>query len=558
MNHFSLNLCLVFYLLTTFLYSDHGENPTISAGSEINYPPYCMVDDQGNAAGFSVDLLRETLKVMNYSVDFQVDQWTVVKKALEEGSIQVLPLVGRTAEREDIYDFTFPYLTRNATVVLRENTLEVNSYEDLAGYKVGVLRGDNAEEFVRRNPVSLEIVTTDTYSEALLMLSQGSIDAVVIQRLLAYEIIDDLDIGNLKVLGLVDGLYTQSFCFAVKEGDQGLLEILNEGLATVMSNGTFDYLQNLWFFPDGRNRRPGNLILIGGDKNYPPYEYLDSNGKPAGFNVELTQAIAEQMNINIEIRLDTWSTTVDKLESGQIDMIQGMFFSPERAKTYSISIPYSIIHHGVITRKNEMDIHSMDDLQNLEIIVMRNDIMDEFVHENQITEKVIHVDSLLEGLQRLSFGEGDCLLGAEIPSRYFLDKFAFDNLQVDGLSLFAPDYGYAALWDNYHLIQEFSQGLSTLIESGEYNEIYKKWLGTYEQQYINKEKVKRFLTIFILLLLLIFIIVISVILTLNKMVKQRTFDLEKEIEYNRRLFEYMYEGAAVFKTMDQGKSFILS
>lgn len=32
-------------------------------------------------------------------------------------------------------------------------------------------------------------------------------------------------------------------------------------------------------------------VIVAGDDNYPPYEFLDANGNPAGFNVELTQAI---------------------------------------------------------------------------------------------------------------------------------------------------------------------------------------------------------------------------------------------------------------------------
>ena len=41
---------------------------------------------------------------------------------------------------------------------------------------------------------------------------------------------------------------------------------------------------------------PGNNppeIVVGGDHNYPPYEFLDENQQPAGFNVDLTRAIAE-------------------------------------------------------------------------------------------------------------------------------------------------------------------------------------------------------------------------------------------------------------------------
>jgi len=44
-------------------------------------------------------------------------------------------------------------------------------------------------------------------------------------------------------------------------------------------------------------------VVVGGDRDYPPYEFLDSNGQPAGFNVDLTRAIAKVMGMRVEFRL---------------------------------------------------------------------------------------------------------------------------------------------------------------------------------------------------------------------------------------------------------------
>src|SRR6185369_12457053 len=32
-------------------------------------------------------------------------------------------------------------------------------------------------------------------------------------------------------------------------------------------------------------------VIVGGDRDYPPYEFIDKDGRPAGYNVELTRAI---------------------------------------------------------------------------------------------------------------------------------------------------------------------------------------------------------------------------------------------------------------------------
>ena len=48
-------------------------------------------------------------------------------------------------------------------------------------------------------------------------------------------------------------------------------------------------------------------ILVGGNRDYPPYELVDKNGQPAGFTVDLLRAIAEVMGMKVEITLGEWA-----------------------------------------------------------------------------------------------------------------------------------------------------------------------------------------------------------------------------------------------------------
>src|SRR6266567_5725080 len=52
-------------------------------------------------------------------------------------------------------------------------------------------------------------------------------------------------------------------------------------------------------------------VIVGGDRDYPTYEFIDKSGQPAGYNVELTRAIAEVMGMKVEFRLGSWSEMRD-------------------------------------------------------------------------------------------------------------------------------------------------------------------------------------------------------------------------------------------------------
>jgi ABC-type amino acid transport substrate-binding protein len=45
------------------------------------------------------------------------------------------------------------------------------------------------------------------------------------------------------------------------------------------------------------------VLRARGDWGYPPFEFLDEEGKPTGFNVEILRRLAEVMNLNVEISL---------------------------------------------------------------------------------------------------------------------------------------------------------------------------------------------------------------------------------------------------------------
>lgn len=65
-------------------------------------------------------------------------------------------------------------------------------------------------------------------------------------------------------------------------------------------------------------------IIIGGNKAFAPYEYLNSEDVPTGHNIDLIKAIAEKEELNIKIILDTWKNTRHLLEDRQIDAVTGM------------------------------------------------------------------------------------------------------------------------------------------------------------------------------------------------------------------------------------------
>jgi PAS domain S-box-containing protein len=266
---FNCTILFLFLLIPLFA-QPHSINITqfnqidsIVIASEPDYPPYCIVDENAQADGFSVDLFKAAAEAVGLNVEIKIGVWSQIKTDLAEGRIDALPLVGRTPEREEVFDFTMPYLSLHGAVFVRKGTTGIHSLEDLKGKEIVVMEGDNAEEFVKRDNISEKIFLTKTFEEAFRKLANGQHDAVITQRITGMKLIEELELKSIEPLGFQLPQFRQDFCFAVQEGNSTLLNRLNEGLSIVIANGTYDNIKAKWLGPDDEWRvAPYNLTRI--------------------------------------------------------------------------------------------------------------------------------------------------------------------------------------------------------------------------------------------------------------------------------------------------------
>ncbi len=93
-------------------------------------------------------------------------------------------------------------------------------------------------------------------------------------------------------------------------------------------------------------------LVVGTSCTYPPYESVDPNGKPTGFDIELMEAIGAKMGVEIEW-FDTgkFDTLLAAIPTGKVDCaISGMSATAERAKRMLFSDIYEVSHSAVITK----------------------------------------------------------------------------------------------------------------------------------------------------------------------------------------------------------------
>jgi len=156
---------------------------TLKSASELDYPPFSLIQKDGSADGFSVELLKAVANTVGLDVSFNIAPWSQIKQQLIDGEIDVLPFVSYSKERDDVLDFTAPYLRLHGTIFVRTGETSIHCEADLKDKEVLVMRGDTAHEYAVQTKISDQLILTDSFEEAMGMLSSGKHDAVIIQQL---------------------------------------------------------------------------------------------------------------------------------------------------------------------------------------------------------------------------------------------------------------------------------------------------------------------------------------------------------------------------------------
>src|SRR5664280_500873 len=94
---------------------------------------------------------------------------------------------------------------------------------------------------------------------------------------------------------------------------------------------------------------PGTLV-VGFDRDFPPYEYLDDNGKPAGFDIELMRAAAAAAGFAVEFKPGHGPELVAALEAGRAQALAGVFRFARLERTFAFSASPSEVEFAIFTR----------------------------------------------------------------------------------------------------------------------------------------------------------------------------------------------------------------
>lgn len=231
----------------------------------------------------------------------------------------------------------------------------------------------------------------------------------------------------------------------------------------------------------------GKLVMYT-NAAFPPFEYAEGS-KVAGVDVDIAQAVADELGVKLEVKDVKFATIVGAIKSGKADIgAAGMTITKERKKSVDFSDPYAKSVQYMIVA-NDSSFETLDDLAGKTIGVQEGTtgdlICSDETGEIKGDDGKKERDGILPGAevkryanaivaaQDLKNGRLDAVVIDKLPAESITEKNSefktFEVVYADG-SKTAEEYGIAVAKGNDDLVKVINDVIQKLNEEGKIDE----------------------------------------------------------------------------------------
>lgn len=212
-----------------------------------------------------------------------------------------------------------------------------------------------------------------------------------------------------------------------------------------------------------RIKEAGEITMLT-NAAFPPFEYLGDDGNVAGVDVEIAQAIADEIGVELKVIDMDFDGIVNAIQTGKGDLgVAGMTATDERRKSVDFSVNYVDAAQCIVV-KEDSDIKTAADLAGKNVGVQMGTTGDLYVTDE--TEAVVYrYKTAPDAGNELATGKLDAVVVDEMPAKEIVK--ANSGLKVLDEALTEEQYAVALKKGEDELAEVVNKVITELLESGQ-------------------------------------------------------------------------------------------
>jgi ABC-type amino acid transport substrate-binding protein len=217
----------------------------------------------------------------------------------------------------------------------------------------------------------------------------------------------------------------------------------------------------------------GETLTVGSDIPYPPFEQKASGGGYTGFDVELMEAIGEEIGREPEFIDSSFETIFRDVAQGKFEAVMSAAtITAEREKVVAFSKPYYLSEQAILVKEGS-SITGLADLKGLTVGAQQGTTGLELGKEKAEAGELRPYPEGPDAINALKAGTVEAvIIDAPVAANAVEET---GGIEVAEKVPTEESYGIAVAKGNTELIEQINEGLAGTVKSGKYTQVYEKW-----------------------------------------------------------------------------------
>lgn len=542
-----------------------SSHKTVKIGIDPGFSPFEFFTESGHYSGMAADYVEQISTILG--IKFEANKnlpWDQAVKLAEKGEIDVLPCVGISDKRKQHFLFSKPYLVFPRVIITRRDS-DIKSLSDLQNKAVAVQVKSSHHEFIKEQ-TKLQPVLFDTFKEALLSVSRGENDAVIGNLAVATDAMMKFNLTNLKIAAHTSK-DVAPLSFAVRKDWPVLVGLINKALDAIpdaekkriaqtwvpgYTSGTtlaesepsVPLTKQERFFIENHK-----TLRVGIDPSYPPFEWLDSEGKHQGISADFLKRLEQKLGVIFEIVPSlSWPQVLQGAREKTLDVVACVSETPDRREFLWFTESYLAFPIVIITKTETPFISGLKDLNGKTVSVVRDYAPQQAMEKKFPAIRLSLADNPLASLEQVSTGASYACVENLAVAVHLMQKHNIGNLKVA-----APAEGIASTTFAMGVRKDWPELASILnkalrsIPPDEQNAISGKWLSIRFEHVVDWQRLVRIVG----MVCLVSAVVFFIFFYWNR-------KLAREIAVRKKVERELIDAKAFAEKASQAKSIFLA
>lgn len=236
-----------------------------------------------------------------------------------------------------------------------------------------------------------------------------------------------------------------------------------------------------------------DTLVVGLDDTFAPMGFRDADGNLIGFDIDLANAVGEELGMEIQFKPIDWDAKEAELAAGTIDCVwNGMSATPERIENMALTAQY--LNNKIVLMAladSDLDVTDASQLADLNIGTQADSAALEMLVANEaydsFKDNITEYDTYDAAIMDLKAGRVDVIAVDQVLGEYTNNNLNGEMKECT-YSLGDDYYAIGFYRENTELRDKVDGALKTLIDNGTAGEISNEWFGKDIAIYVPIEK----------------------------------------------------------------------